>query len=566
MVGVALVFAATSAAHGQDSVLTACNGQRVSRIDIHSLAPTAAAFRRVPAVGAVVAAVHTVTNPEIIRRFLLLQQGDACSERRRSESERILRAQPFIADVTVKVLPDSAGAVILDVTTTDEIALVFSLAAGLGHPIFRLVRIGDANLGGEAVYVSANWRTGGAFRDGYGGRLVDNQLFDHPYILAMEANQNPLGDDWFVDAAHPFYTDIQRIAWVARGGASDDYVQFRNDDNSSHAIQVARGYYDLGGIVRFGPPGSLALVGGTISGDDERPASTQVLVAKDGFEPDTSRELLGRYTSHRIVRANALLGIRDIQFVQVRGFDALSATQDLPVGFQLGTLFGRSLNFLGSRDNDYFAAGDLYLGWANRHAGTRIQVDAEARHDNDLHLWDGILGDARSVGYVKFTHTNTTIGSVELSGGWRERLPFNLTLSDVEGGVRGYTSSNTPGGERVVVRLENHQYIGRPFGFGDFGVGAFTDAGRLWAGDIPYGVNTPIRPSVGISLLATVPAGSVRLWRIDFAYALRPEEGGGRFEIRFGSSDKTTFFLTEPNDIQVTRERTVPSSVFRWPQ
>ena len=39
---------------------------------------------------------------------------------------------------------------------------------------------------------------------------------------------------------HAFYTDIQRIAWRALGGAIDDYVQYSNDDNSSHAIRVAR--------------------------------------------------------------------------------------------------------------------------------------------------------------------------------------------------------------------------------------------------------------------------------------------------------------------------------------
>ena len=44
-------------------------------------------------------------------------------------------------------------------------------------------------------------------------------------------------------------------------------------------------------------------------------------------------------------------------------------------------------------------------------------------------------------------------------------------------------------------------FLGRPFNVGDLGVGVFADAGRLWAGDIPYGVNTPIRSAIGFSLL-----------------------------------------------------------------
>ena len=89
--------------------------------------------------------------------------------------------------------------------------------------------------------------------------------------------------------------------------------------------------------------------------------------------------------------------------------------------------------------------------------------------------------------------SNTATASVEFSGGWRQRIPFNLTLSDPDGGVRGYASSNTPGGQRFVARFEDRQFVGRPNNWGDLGVGVFADAGRLWAGDIPYGVNTPIR-------------------------------------------------------------------------
>ena len=172
---------------------------------------------------------------------------------------------------------------------------------------------------------------------------------------------------------------------------------------------------------------------------------------------------------------------------------------------------------------------------------------------------------ARAVEYLKFSSHNTTTLSVEFSGGWRQRIPFNLSFSDHEGGVRGYASSNTPGGQRFVARIEDRQFVGRPFKLGDFGVGAFADAGRLWAGDIPYGVNTPVRSSTRLSFFGAVPAGSARMWRVDVAYALQPEIGGHRFELRLSNTNKATFFLPEPNDISATRERRIPSSVFRWP-
>lgn len=543
-----------------------CAGQRISTITIHTSAPTAAVLRRVPVLAKVVAAIHTTTNPDIVRRFLLLNEGDVCNELRRAESERILRAQPFIAAASVRVLADSAGEVTLDVRTTDEIALVAGGALGGGSPPLRFIRLGDANIGGRGIYLAGEWRDGGAYRDGFGGRFVDNQFIGRPYTLVAEGYQTQLGSFWQVDATHAFYTDIQRVAWRARSGAIDDYVQFFNDEDSNHALRVQRNYFDVGGIMRVGPPGRLSLFGASISGDDERPGTVPVLITNEGARVDTSTVLLNRYTSHRIARANVLWGVRDIGFARVAGFDALTATQDLPVGFQLGAVFGRSLSVLGSRDDDIFMAGDVYIGAAGRNNAIRFQLGAEGRRANEVGEWDGVLTAMRVVEYFKIVPSNTITASVEFSGGWQQRLPFKLTLSDREGGVRGYASSETPGGQRLVGRLESRQFLGRPYNLVDIGVGVFTDAGRLWAGDVPYGVNTPVRSSIGISLLGSAPPSSARLWRLDLAYARNPEGRGRRWELRFGSTDKTTFFFAEPIDIEATRERTVPSSVFRWPK
>jgi hypothetical protein len=566
VVAATLICAAAGRARGQQPASLPCRGQKISAIVVHSSAPTVAIFKRATFIADVANAIHRTTNPQVIRRFLLLREGDVCDELRRAESERILRVQPFIAEATVNVLPDTEGGVMLDVRTTDELALVASVALGSGNPPLRFFRVGDANVAGEGVYLAADWRDGRAYRDGFGGRLVDNQLLGRPYNFVAEGHRNPLGDDWELDALHPFYTDIQRIAWRARLGAADDYAQFLNDNNSSHALRVLNNYFDVGGIVRIGPPGRLSLFGASITGSDERPSTTPVLVTRDGFAPDTSSVLRNRYFSRRIARLNGLWGIRDIGFVRVQGFDALTATQDIPIGFQVGTMFGRTLSVLGSRDDDIFMAGDVFIGAAGPRNALRVQITGEGRLNNQINQWEGVIAGARATQYFKPSQANTMTATFEFSGSWRQRTPFALTLSDPEGGVRGYASSSTPGARRAVARLEDRWFLGRPNKAGDFGIGVFADAGRLWAGDVPYGVNTPIHSSLGFSLLGTAPAASARLWRLDFAVAINPEMGKRRFEVRLGNTDKTTFFLPEPADLQSGRERTVPTSVFRWPQ
>src|SRR5690348_6896493 len=75
-----------------------CAGQRVDDVTIYADAPTVRNLDRFPRLAQVTRALHRTTRPEVIRRFLLLGRGDSCSELRRAESERILRAQPFIAE------------------------------------------------------------------------------------------------------------------------------------------------------------------------------------------------------------------------------------------------------------------------------------------------------------------------------------------------------------------------------------------------------------------------------------------------------------------------------------
>ena len=543
----------------------ACIGQRISAITVYSSAPTIAGLRRVPIVAGIARNLHVTTRPEIIRKFVIMDVGQACTELRRTESERILRAQPFLADASVLAFSDSSGGVELEVRTVDETSVVIGAAGRTSAPFLTAARFGSSNVNGAGIYLAADWQNGRApYRDGFGVRATHNQFLGHPYILDGLARRAPLGSEWGLSAAHPFLTDLQRIAWRVRGGQVDGYVGFEPIRDTVHGVRLQRSFFDVGGIIRIGPPGRLSLFGASVSGDHEVPAQVPVLITKDGLKPDSNPTLFERYEPHRIARVNALWGIRDIRFVRVRGFDALTATQDLPVGFQLGTLFGRSLSVVGSHDDDVFMAADLYIGAGGAYNATRVQLQGEGRRANDISMWDGILTSGRAAEYLKVSSSNTLIFSAEWSGGWRQRVPFRLTLGQTDGGLRGYSSSNALGGQRAILRLEDREFFSRPFGLGDMGAAAFVDVGRVWAGDVPFGITTPPRTSVGVSLLAAVPIRSARLWRLDMALPLN-SDNGRRLEFRISNADYTTFFWREPADIQGTRERTLPSSIFSWP-
>ena len=141
------------------------------------------------------------------------------------------------------------------------------------------------------------------------------------------------------------------------------------------------------------------------------------------------------------------------------------------------------------------------------------------------------------------------------------RTPFQLLFGVPEGGVRGYESSTLVGGQRLVGRVEE-RFVLRPLlDQADVGVALFTDVGKQWAGDVPFGVTTGPKASIGIGLIAAIPQKSTRMWRADLAV---PVTGGAtrRWEISISNVDRARFVFRAPRDVADGREPTVPSSLF----
>jgi hypothetical protein len=541
---------------------TACNGQRIDDIVIYSEAPSVANLQRVPVLARIARSLHATTRTDLIRRFLLLEETQPCSELRRAESERILRAQPFIADADVFVIPNDHGGVELEVRTSDEVSIVFGGSVRAQSPNLSFLLLGNANLAGQGVFVSGAWRDGLDLRDAWTLRLEDHQFLGKPWVFSSEFERATLGGSYRIEGTQPFLTDLQRVAWRVRTGMSKGYVELRMPGDDTPTLATERTYFDIGGIIRVGPPGRLSLFGASLTGDDER-TGDRLLLPKDGLLVDVGQSPR-IYPAHKIARANLLWGVRDIRFVRKEGLDALNATQDVPIGFQLGTLFGRSVAMLGAREDDIFMAGDLYIGATKGIATLRVQAQGEGRRGSGISQWDGVLTTGRVTHYLKFSPWHLNQATIEWSGGYRQRTPFQLLIGVPDGGVRGYEESRLAGGQRIVARLEERFRLGKVSDFADAGIAVFADAGRMWAGDVPFGTNTGVKSSVGFSILGAAPIHSARMWRVDFAVPVS-SEANARWTIKVSNIDRTQFVFREARDVFVGRELTVPSSIFAWP-
>ena len=540
-----------------------CVGQLIEQIVIYAEAPSVASLRRVPIVAKIAQTMHVTTQPDVIDRFLLFRPGERCSELRRAESERILRAQPFISDADVFMVANENGTVDAEIRTSDEASIVLGGNVRARAPNVMSLLLGNANLGGQGVYVSGGWRTGDGFRDTFSGRLIDNQFLGQSLVAGVEGERGSVGGRWRMQAGRPFFTDLQRVAWRARVGASSGLMQLRSPDGMRPSVAISQRYFDVGGITRIGVPGRLGLIGLSITGDNEEPGN-RLVAAESGVVRDIG-PVPTPYTSHRIARMNLLLGVRDIHFERRTGLDALTATQDVPLGVQVGMQLGRSSPMFGATEEDFFLAGDLYAGLSHSpHTTTRLQLQGEGRRVAGETAWDGVLTTGRLTHQIMITPSQLDMFALEWAGGYQQRTPFQLLLGVPEGGVRGYENANLPGGQRLVARVE-HRYTYGPFmRLADIGFAGFADAGRQWAGDVPFGVTTPVKSSIGFSILAAVPRHSARMWRADFALPLNKGAGAG-FTLRFTNTDRTAFVFRDARDVAKGRELTMPSSIFAWP-
>ena len=543
-----------------DTALKRCIGQRITKISIEPNGPEfGGKSARSRLVTGLVRKFHVNSRARVIREFVQLREGEICTEIKRRETERVLRAQWFIQDARVLVYPDQDG-VQLIVVTVDEVAMIASLSAAGAS--LRSAGIGNSNLMGRGLLFEVRWRQNGGLRDGRVLRARSAITFGQPIQTNLNWSRDGLGGRADLELRYPFITDLQRYGFRAIIGRDDDYVRFLRSIGEQPFQSVTRTFGSVGGVARIGRPGALLLAGASLSYDGEN-IGESVIVTDSGAVPFGPGIPALPAPPQNATRMNLLLGGRAMRFLPVEGFDALTGVQDLRVGVQFAGQFGRPLQWEGLSTSDYFVSGDLYAGIGNERSflGTEwIFSGRKAQRGG----WDGRLVSGRTALYIKPTRRSTTIGSVEFTGGNDVRVPFQVPLGLSRVGVRGFRSSLDAGGSRVVLRAEQRQFVGHPWGFADLGVVGFYESGRTWAGKVPFGVTTPYRSSVGAGFLIAVPPRSRRMYRADVAYALNPDLRSKRWEFRVVSGNFTRTFWQDPDESRRARERSLISNLFAF--
>lgn len=473
--------------------------------------------------------LHVRTRPEVIRRALLFRPGEPVSVRRIEETERLLRANPYLYDVTFRAVPGADGAVDIEVVTRDT----WSLDAGL-----IASRTGGASTSGWTLREYNVLGTGtslGIERRRDVDRTSDELSFSNDRLLGSRTGvsvRHASNSDGRRDEAalqRSFQALDDRWASGVRGLRDDRlepvYVggqvqsQYRHLERQG---EVFAGWSDglVGGWVRRTSVGLMlqedrySIEPGTVAPPALPP--DQTLVApflrlawlEDRFERDVNRNLIGQPE-----------------------FFALGTTATLQVGLALSALgsSGRALLYQASVSRGFQPDGADRLIVAASAAG-QLEEDRVRR---------GRLGLLAR--YYRPQSTHRLFYASATAESLQRPDPAAALLIGGDSGLRGYPLRYQSGTHRVLFTLEQRFYTDL-FVWQLFRVGgaAFVDAGRAWDGPDPNSFNPGWLADAGIGLrIVNARSAFSNVLHVDLAFPFNTAPGVKRAQ--FNVKAKASF-------------------------
>ena len=456
--------------------------------------------------------LHIQTRQSVVRRELLFTEGDLIDSELVAQTERNLRALPFLREARIDTIDvDADGDGLVDhVDVRVQVWDTWSLT-----PQLRFERFGDSSLWevGAADTNLLGWGKHVSFThqvtlDRSANRFLyrDPQLVGSRLALNVSAATLSDGDEGFVMLGRPFYSLDDSWAFAVRAAAFT-----RTDPLFKDGAEVTRlRHLSRGGDVEL----ARAF----------RRRSTSALRVHVAYRTrndqvdDTVRDF-------GIVE----VGIRSVthRFVQLTHLNRFERTEDVNLGTQSYASLGLSTPALGRQPGQvaFVTAGytrAAAFGPAHFLIGSLV---ASARREHGV--WTNVFGSTRVRYLRKHATRHLLIGSAHYRVGHNLDPEVQLLLG-TESGLRGYPVRRFEGTRSLLLSAEERWFVVDDLAqLVSVGVAVFVDSGFAW----PDGVGVELRDlktGVGGSVLL----GSNRLSalpgvRLDLGYGINQVTNGG---------------------------------------
>jgi hemolysin activation/secretion protein len=459
-------------------------------------------------------ALHMKTRPWFIRRYLLFKPGDRVSLRVIEETERLIRANSTVYDVTIAPLRYRDGIVDLEVRTRDTWTL---------QPSVRLRRAGgktsgaftvkEANLLGTGTSVGIE-RASSVDRTGTLLTLQHDHLFDGWTSVALQRASYDDGSAASFSIARPFYALDTR--WTASASASrfdrvdpfyqggNNIAQYRHRGDQAEVIGGwSRGLLD-GWTHRYSL--GAGYQSDEYSLDPGRPPPPQL---------PADRTLAGPFLRYEVIQDD---------YLPVVNRDRIERPEYFAMGLQGSLQAGRSLSAFGATDQPWLLGGTASKGFRMAMPGQQLLASASFSAQ-----YGSSVGDVRTLGgsvrYFVPQAGKFVLYLAASSDHVRSPNQADELLLGGDNGLRGYPLRYQRGTHRTLFTAEQRYYTDwYPFRLFRVGAAVFYDVGRAWGSQAPNPVNGWLS-DVGIGLrILSARASFGNTLHIDLAFPVNRQD------------------------------------------
>lgn len=494
-------------------------------------------------------ALHIRTRADFIRDEILFQEGDCYDPLLLEESGRILRSYPFIARADVYAVEQLDGTKHVVVDTQDEWTTQVDLGVSLDQGLnLEALEVTEENFLGRGILLEGFLSQRREQKD-LGARLELPRLFGTRLDARIGGGTTRAGSFFTQSLQYPFVGEVGRLAMRQVVRRRDEIFPFAAgpDRDFTHlALPLVDEQVEVSVAARVGRPGNLTVfgLGVTRSTLDFPSFPGAVEVVRDGdfgagepAPPELQGLVAGQVYPLSSTRINFMVGQRNLRFIRVRGLDPLAGEQDVQLGTDIGLTLGRSVDALTAAgvptSDDLFTRVRVFAGADPGTSFVFLNLAAQGRQifsgEEQENGWRDVLAEVDLYGYLRSRRIpgHTVFARVSGTGGWHMDVPYQLTLGG-RSAVRGWNEDDFPGARRVVATVEDRIFLSWPApDFMDFGLTVFGDVGRVWPGDVPFGMDSGWRASVGAGLRLGFPAGSRGVARVDLAFPITEDNRRG---------------------------------------
>jgi outer membrane protein assembly factor BamA len=433
--------------------------------------------------------LHINTRAKVIERILLFKSGEPLSVRLIEETERLLRANRYLYDVTITPIAYRDGVVDIEVRTRDTWSLEpgISVSRAGGKNTGRL-SIEEDNLLGTGISVGVQYKSD-IDRSGTQFHIADNNVLGTRGLIAYSyANQDD-GNSHALSLARPFYALDTRWAAGSSLSASDGIDALYNAGN----IVAEYGHRRSEGEV-FGGWSQGLIRGWT------RRYSIGLLYEDDdyGLRPDRTAPV--RLPSD-LTRAGPFLRFEVIEdaFRKDTNLNQIGRIEDVILGWTSTVQLGRALSALGSTRDMWLYEGTVSNGYDVTKDSILLTTASFGGRYADGGSENQTLGGSARYYHRQGRHiVYYAAASADIVRD--PDVPGALLLGG-DNGLRGYPLRYQAGERRALLTLEGRAYSDwYPLRLFRVGAAVFYDVGRAWGGENQNTLNPGWLHDVGFGL------------------------------------------------------------------